>query len=414
MKPPFNRERSERGAVLVHVALALIALMACSTFVVDYGVLWSSRRQAQNAADAAALAGAIALSFDSQDTTTTGIPYLAAKKVVESHRVWGVAPAYEVLVGSSYCPPENPGICVRVNVYRDVTHGNALPTIFGRLVNLNSQDIRAMAIAKVLVANATDCLKPWGVIDKWAEHYPVNPAPYDENSVFQKYVTSGGSKGEIDPSIVPPDYYEAPTTSTVGTGFRPYNPDHSYSSDYGRIMKLKVGSNDLEYASGWFAPLALNDSSGGSDYNKNIKGCVGTTYKIGDTIEINTEPGEKVGPTRQGVETDADSLINKDPDADWDPSANGGRGGVINSDFAVSPRIVPVPLVDPDQMAYDQKNGRTEIRISNIMGFFVDHYDTSTKEVVGYLCTIPAFKWGTGTVPIMEDSGFMRAIVLVR
>ena len=48
----------ERGAVLVHVAIGLIAFMAFSTFVVDYGVFWLSRRQAQNAADAGALAGA--------------------------------------------------------------------------------------------------------------------------------------------------------------------------------------------------------------------------------------------------------------------------------------------------------------------------------------------------------------------
>ena len=49
-----RHSRSETGAVLVHAALVLIGLMALSTFVVDYGVLWASRRQAQNAADAGA------------------------------------------------------------------------------------------------------------------------------------------------------------------------------------------------------------------------------------------------------------------------------------------------------------------------------------------------------------------------
>ena len=34
---------------------------------IDYGVMWSSRRQAQNAADAAALAGAISLAYDDPD-----------------------------------------------------------------------------------------------------------------------------------------------------------------------------------------------------------------------------------------------------------------------------------------------------------------------------------------------------------
>ncbi len=59
----FARLRHERGAVLVHVTVAIIGLLAFSALVVDYGVMWSARRQAQNAADAAALAGAISMAF---------------------------------------------------------------------------------------------------------------------------------------------------------------------------------------------------------------------------------------------------------------------------------------------------------------------------------------------------------------
>ena len=49
--------RNERGAVLIQVAIALLALLALSSFVFDYGVMWVSRGQAQNAADAGALVG---------------------------------------------------------------------------------------------------------------------------------------------------------------------------------------------------------------------------------------------------------------------------------------------------------------------------------------------------------------------
>ncbi|MGH9197813.1 MAG: pilus assembly protein TadG-related protein, partial [Acidimicrobiia bacterium] len=44
--------------------MGLLAVTAFSAFVVDYGVLWVGRRQAQNAADAAARAGAVSLAFD--------------------------------------------------------------------------------------------------------------------------------------------------------------------------------------------------------------------------------------------------------------------------------------------------------------------------------------------------------------
>ena len=62
-----RRLSSDRGAVLIQTAIAMIALMAFSAFAVDYGVLWSARRQAQNAADAAAMAGAISMGFVDMD-----------------------------------------------------------------------------------------------------------------------------------------------------------------------------------------------------------------------------------------------------------------------------------------------------------------------------------------------------------
>ena len=56
--------RSEQGAVFVQVGISIFVLMAFNVFVLDYGVMWVSRRQAQNAADAGALAGAVARGYD--------------------------------------------------------------------------------------------------------------------------------------------------------------------------------------------------------------------------------------------------------------------------------------------------------------------------------------------------------------
>ena len=67
MHPIMNRTASERGAVLVQAAIVLLVLLAFTTFVFDHGVLWVARNQAQTAADAGALAGAIGLAYD--DTT---------------------------------------------------------------------------------------------------------------------------------------------------------------------------------------------------------------------------------------------------------------------------------------------------------------------------------------------------------
>src|SRR4051794_27634115 len=77
---------NERGAIVIHVALALVAMLAFSSFVVDYGLLWVSRREAQNAADAGALAGAVSLIRDGGATPTAK---LSAETFTVKGMIWG-------------------------------------------------------------------------------------------------------------------------------------------------------------------------------------------------------------------------------------------------------------------------------------------------------------------------------------
>src|SRR5262245_28680538 len=68
-----NQGSRERGAVLLHVAVAMLGLLAFCALVVDYGIFWAARRQAQNSADAGALAGAMGLAYDDPtDFSDTG------------------------------------------------------------------------------------------------------------------------------------------------------------------------------------------------------------------------------------------------------------------------------------------------------------------------------------------------------
>jgi hypothetical protein len=86
-----------------------------------------------------------------------------------------------------------------------------------------------------------------------------------------------------------------------------------------------------------------------------------------------------------------DSLVGRDPDAFWNPELNGGRGGVDGSAFETSPRIVAIPLVNPDMVAEFNKGGRTSVPIANIAGFFVEGMSTGSgpQGVVGRLVTLP-------------------------
>ena len=164
------RADQERGAVLVHTAIAMLTLMAFSALVIDYGAFWVSRGQAQNSADAAALAGAVSLAFDDPDDVPRA--QSAAAATGTANWVWGAAPS--ILPATDVqlvtCPPGAPGLpdtCIRANVYRSVARSNALPTYFAQIMGITTQDVRATATAQMLTGNATDCLKPWAVAEHW-------------------------------------------------------------------------------------------------------------------------------------------------------------------------------------------------------------------------------------------------------
>src|SRR5258705_12062142 len=69
-----NLRRDERGMSFVFIGLGFMAFVAASTLAIDVGMFMTARSQAQNAADAGALAGATALAFNDFDDRTTGGP----------------------------------------------------------------------------------------------------------------------------------------------------------------------------------------------------------------------------------------------------------------------------------------------------------------------------------------------------
>jgi Flp pilus assembly protein TadG len=424
------RPRDARGAVLVHTAVAMMALMAFNALVIDYGALWVSRRQAQNAADAAALAGALSLAFDDPDDIPRAQNAAAATGVV--NLVLGSAPAIDpasdvTLVPCPLGAPGLPDTCVRANVYRSQARGNALPTFFAHIMGINSQDMRATATAQVMTGNAVECLKPWAVADKWDENWEndaPNNGPWTTASNFDKYRKQGNNYVP-DPSVTTPDVYIAPSANSSGTGFAPFDANGHPTSDYGLPLTLKIGSSENRLSSGWFQALDLpnpdgSSGSGGASYRNNIKNCNGNVYGIGDTIP--TEQGNMVGPTSQGVAgggPDGMGLTEKDPGAIWNNTTKSIQGscapGVCADGvwYARSPRIVPVPLFNLDDFFAGAPNGKTSVTITNIMGFFIEGMcGPGNKDVCGRLVAIPAQKREGGGVD--ETASFLRKVLLVR
>src|SRR6185503_20591612 len=169
---------SERGAVLIHVAIGIAVMIGFLTFVVDYGVMWVGRGQAQNAADAGALAGAVAMAFDANgwtDRTPTGPARTAARQMAVTNWVMGQAPnvvmasdVYFTGAPADMCPADANGNtpCIRVDVYRNQARGNPLPSIFGQAFGIAPYGVRATATARVAIADSSNCMKPWAIPDK--------------------------------------------------------------------------------------------------------------------------------------------------------------------------------------------------------------------------------------------------------
>jgi Flp pilus assembly protein TadG len=404
--PSGDRALNERGAILVQVALSILVLMGFSVFVVDYGVVWVARGQAQNAADAGALAGAVALAYDEPTNTPAaeGIAWTAAMAGAQANDVWGTAATPVANVGSVACPAGVAGRCARVDVHRNGTNGSdTLPVLFGSLLGVTTQGVRATATARVAFGNATNCMRPFAVADQWEEvRAPVGQ--------YNRWTSSGNTVVELNPH----DIYTPPSAAGPGTGFR--LPD-----DLGVETILKNGNpnNDNEnIVPGWFMPIRLPDGNGGydsgaDDYRTNIRECLGQPVRIGDYLPV--ENGAMIGPSSQGF----NDLRALDPNARWDVATNSVVNSCAPSCAPFSPRVIPLPVFDIDEYQLRRAQGNWShcptggkcVKVVNILGFFADRMQGS--DIIGYLLMYPGI-FVTGAPNVSEDATFLVTVQLIR
>jgi hypothetical protein len=376
--------RDEKGMAFVFVGVGFMAFLAVTAFAIDVGMFMTARSQAQNAADSGALAGAVALVFDDYNDRSASGPAVqsalsAATANTVIHQTVSVTPADVTFP----MDPQGMPNWVRVQVFRTGDRGNAVPTLMGSIFGVHTADVLATATAEAAPANAATCVKPWAVPDKWDER--GNP-PWDEDDSFDVY----DNQGAVLPN---PDVY-VPITQSGYTG---YNSD-PMGPDYGRRIMLKAGNPHQAISASHFFPIALLPNTGASWYEENIPGCWPGTMQIGQTIPV--EPGNMTGPTTSGT----DDLIAKDRDAYWDSTSRR-----VVSQFNPSPRVIVIPVFDPMVYEDSRQHGRQEIKVANLVGFFVD--SVHGNSVYGRIVPTTGLIRGTGPVP---GGAFLRAIRLVQ
>lgn len=367
----------------VFVGLGFMAFFAATTLAIDVGLFMTARSQAQNAADAGALAGATALVFDDYNNRSASGP--AVQSAVNT------ALSNQVIRDDVSVEPSDvsflPGAGgemnrVRVNVYRTEARTNPIPTLIGPVFKVPTFDINATATAEASPANAMTCVKPFTIPDRWVEN---TAAPWTTSSTFDRY----DNKGKLIPKA---DVYIQPGQP----GYAGYDSE----DDKGLALMIRAGTgNNIEPTFYWSWKMPGNDI-GADFYRDNIAGCNSTVVHFGDPMT--QEPGNMSGPTLQGI----DDLIVKDPSAYWDTSAK-----KVRSTMNPSPRVFPIPLYDPEFYAFGKANGRNaDLKVANWIGFFVE--SRSGNNVYGRITPILGIiDNNAGPAPV---GAFPRAIRLVQ
>jgi hypothetical protein len=340
-----RRWSDERGVALIITAGSMIALTSAVALAIDVGMLTVARSEAQSAADGAALAGAGML-IDSPKEGA-GAARARARESASENSIRG----QRANVLDEDVDVDVAARTVTVRVLRTETRDNAIGTFFARIFGVNTVNISAAATARASYAGGINCLLPLALPDRWNEAGgPGNDANDFNPDMGDTYIPW------MDTSTQP-----ATINDETFTGYS--------ADDIGQEIVLKSnGTSGLNPS--WYYPWRPPGQSGGSDYRENVRSCVdpSISYAIGQEVE--SEPGNMVGPTKQGF----GDLIDLDPQAVWNDNMDcvTDSQNVFSNDGAHcrhSPRVRPIPMFDPTG---GPPNGSKPFQFTNFAGVFVD------------------------------------------
>lgn len=364
----------ERGATLVLMAVCIVALLGMAALAIDVGMGYTAKSEAQRIADSSALSGASAFI---DYTAVNAVPPAEdrAYEYATMNHIRNVA-VTEPEVTVQVIPDSAK---VRVWVERE-----GIGTWFARVIGFDELSVVGYAVAQATPAGAARCLKPFAMPDAWHD--------YDDDANGDD-VWQEGEEWVFDSH--PDDYYVpfdgSNDASATGYGSLLRGPER----DWGRELSIKTQDPNSEYTPnpGVFLPWRLppdddgetcdtggeggGTEAGAATYRNNICTCNDSQVELGKDYDIQT--GNMVGPTYQGI----DELIDEDPNAYWDSSANDGQGGVAGSDFGDglnSPRVVKLAMFDPTQI---DGSGMQSIQFNNFALFFIEEHANRMDPIVG-------------------------------
>jgi hypothetical protein len=373
MKPRSEKNR-ERGVTIAFVALVLIALLGVAALAVDLGVLYTARNSSQNAADSAALAGAVTFVKDlgkPQPETADG----AARVVATQGKILG-SPILdaEVTVNTDYVNRR-----VKVTIARNVT------TFFGRVLGLLNADVQTVATAEASEqgSGAARCVKPIFIPNTVL-------APETEtytDACERGHVIFDTATGELSEWVKTERPFSALGCDNFVT-IRPIDssaaqqdlaPSQYFSIDFG------AGGNTYRCS----IASCLNDPACGVDQT------ILNNYALACNKEVNlpTQTGGLDGPTKQGVDDLLDQGLGGEPD--YFKMAEGQIYNDADQKISDSAQDSAVPVWDNCDPGNQIDEGKQAFRVVGLARIFITGYDKGPDPNNSESCT----KGGGGPPP---------------
>jgi hypothetical protein len=389
MRTVRRRRSSERGSIVVMLAVSLFAMLALAALAIDLSSLRDTRAEAQRAADVIALSGASAFrDMPWTDGATTDSARNRAFEVARKNQVradtldvrpFPVLPlpsptrkVFNPFPGAKFPVVLDSTSAVSVEVVTDsqkvrvwVRHPG-VSTWFGGFIAKPYGHVQAMATAWATTEGPTvNCLKPFVMPDMWFESdkttQDVNKNQYMDPITTVTGNTQDGESWKYQPAAIGgQDYYlpyDPSTTPPIGKVQTGYGSGlrslPGYPDDIGVpiLLKPQTGSGNTDPSAERMGnAFWLLDMNPDLNFKEEVGAC--GSAGIGDSV-----PYDKGGKTavRQAV----DKLVQQDPSAYWDNTSHSVQGSGF-SDWTESPRVATVGLIDPKYWMANSSNTKPD------------------------------------------------------
>ncbi|NKB99031.1 MAG: hypothetical protein GKR90_11150 [Pseudomonadales bacterium] len=248
---------SQQGVVAIMVVFAMLAILGMAGLALDGGNTMVNKTRLQNIADASALSAAKTLLESNYDTVAAEVEARAMfldntgdagnTEISNAYQAGDITVAVEF---SSTLLPFVPGT-IPAQYVRVTATGLSIDSYLLPVGNVTELQVIASAVSGPSTALGAAC----------------NVAPM--------MVCAGEEEGD--------------------------GPANNYGFNPGEVTVLKAGSPGQAMQKGNFQLIRLDDSQGGSDIREAFAGEYGGCLTISNDIE--TEPGNTVGPVAQGLNT---------------------------------------------------------------------------------------------------------------